>query len=399
MNKIIDIILNIKSNYNIKKYINYEWLNILENILNTEILISKSTKKLKINMSIIDLLKKKYKIDDIDELDQHVIKKRSNLNKQINCDKIYESILDDENKVDILKKIYGNDFIPLRVIEWIESKADKYIQVKFANITINIIDNEITDPDLINHIINIIRWLFEINSTPNKILNIYLFLSPEKKITYDYCIKPSKFTIHETCNLSRTNINSGASLYDTWIQIFRKEEVLKVLIHELVHYLELDINSYSHIIDKKCSHINIHSESNNILVNEAYAELLAIYLHTIYVTRIKFSSNFEDKFWELYMLEEKYTIYQINKIFKNYSIPNLNYFRKPNNFIQYTNVISYFILKYLFLINTKYFIITHKSKKNTVKLILYLLDKFYKLKITPINNIIDNSLRMSINEI
>jgi hypothetical protein len=395
MIKIIDIILNIKSNYNIKKHINYDWLNMLENILNTKILILKSTKTLKINMSIIDLLKNKYKIDDIDELDEYVIKNRQYLNKQIYCEKIYESVLDDEIKIDILKKIYENSFIPLRVIEWIESKADKYIQVKFANITVNIVDTEITDPDLINHITNIIRWLFEINSTPNKTLNIYLFLSPEKKITTDNCINSSD----KICNLSRTNINSGVSLYESWVQIFRKEEVLKVLIHELLHYLELDINSHSDIIDKKCEHINMHSESNNILVNEAYTELLAIYLHTIYVTKVKYSSNFEDKFWELYMLEEKYTIYQINKIFKNYSIPDLNYFRKPNNFIQYTNVISYFILKYLFFINTKYFIITHNSKKNTVKLILYLLSKFYKLKITPIDYIIDNSLRMSINEI
>jgi hypothetical protein len=99
------------------------------------------------------------------------------------------------------------------------------------------------------------------------------------------------------------------------------------------------------------------------------------------------------------MLEEKYTIYQINKIFKNYSIPDLSYFKNPNNFVQYTNVISYFIIKYLFFINTKYFILTHSSKNNTVKIILYLLDKFYKLNIPEFNNIIDNSLRMSINEI
>jgi hypothetical protein len=143
----------------------------------------------------------------------------------------------------------------------------------------------------------------------------------------------------------------------------------------------------------------MHSESNDILVNESYTELLAIYLYTMYITKINYDNSFEEKFWESYMLEEKYTIYQINKIFKNYSITDLNYFKNPNNFVQYTNVISYFIIKYLFFINTKYFILTHSSKNNTVNIILYLLEKFYKLNIPKFNNIIDNSLRMSINEI
>ena len=398
MKEIIELISNIKSNYNIKKHINFDWVTILDNILNTKCECNKELKILKKNRSIIELLEKKYKISDIDELDRYVVTKRKDLNRQVNCDEILLSVMDDEIKLDILEKVYANDFIPLKVINWIETQADNYIKITFRNIKIILLDSEKPSEELINHIITIIRWLFEINKTPDKKLDIYLFLSPEKKFAHNECLKSN---YNDRCHLSRTNINSGASLYETWIQIFRKEEILKVLIHELIHYLELDINSHSHIIDQKCSHINMHSNSNDILVNESYTELLAIYLYTIYITKIKLDSNdsFEEKFWELYMLEEKYTIYQINKIFKNYSITDLSYFKNPNNFVQYTNVISYFIIKYLFFINTKYFILTHSSKNNTVKIILYLLDKFYKLNIPKFNNIIDNSLRMSINEI
>jgi hypothetical protein len=397
MKDIIDIISKINSNYSIKKYIKKEWLKLLDEIITTKCDYSIKYKQLEKSKSIINLLEKIYNISNIDELDSHVVKEKKYLNTLVDINPILKSI-NDPIKKDILNKIYSNDFIPLKVIHWIETQADNYIKITFANITINIIDSANTDSNLIDHIINICRWLFAINSTPNKSLNLYIFLSPEQKIANEQCLKSSS-NLENSCHLSRTNINSGASLYETWIQIFRKEEVLKVLIHELIHYLELDINSHSHIIDKECTHIHMHSDSNNILVNEAYTELLAIYLHTMYIAKIKYSDTFEEKFWELYMLEEKYTIYQINKIFRNYSIPNLYYFKNPNNFIQYTNVISYFIIKYLFFINTKYFLLFHNSKKNTVKIILYLLQKFYKLKISNINNIIDNSLKMSINHI
>ena len=32
--------------------------------------------------------------------------------------------MDDEIKLDILEKVYANDFIPLKVINWIETQAD-----------------------------------------------------------------------------------------------------------------------------------------------------------------------------------------------------------------------------------------------------------------------------------
>ena len=328
MNNLFDIISKIKSNYIPKKYIKYEWVELLEQILNTKCNYHTENKKLEKSKSIINLLEQKYNISNIDELDSYVVRQKKDLNRLINCNSIINSV-NDPIKKDILQKIYSNDFIPLKVIQWIEIIADNYIKITFENITINIIDSINTDSILINHIINICRWLFAINSTPYKLLNIYLFLSPEKKNANEQCLKTDS-NLEHFCNLSRTNINSGASLYENWIQIFRKEEILKVLIHELIHYLELDINSHSHIIDKHCSQINMHPHSNDILVNEAYTELLAIYLHTMYVGKIKYPNNFEEKFWKLYMIEEKYTIYQINKIFKNYSIPDLNYFKTPN---------------------------------------------------------------------
>ena len=49
MKEIKELVSNIKSNYNIKKYINFEWVSILDNILTTKCECNRDIKKLKKN--------------------------------------------------------------------------------------------------------------------------------------------------------------------------------------------------------------------------------------------------------------------------------------------------------------------------------------------------------------
>ena len=83
------------------------------------------------------------------------------------------------------------------------------------------------------------------------------------------------------CNkkLSSININSGLS-YENNIIIYRKEELLKVLIHEMIHILDIDIkyennNNKKKILNKLCI--------NNLLINESYVESWANIIN-IYLT-------------------------------------------------------------------------------------------------------------------
>lgn len=388
----------IKSKYQIKKYIKSKWVDLLESIDLKQINIT-SNKSIKVQptkISVIDLLEEKFGTNQ--DLDKLTSRSKKHLDQLVNCNKIFASI-SNSAKLDILEKVYSNNFMPLPVIQWIELKGLVVRKISFLNIELTIVDEATTPDNLINHIIKIIVWLLKISNNINQSINIYVFLCPEEKHMESSCLKPNKqLDSHDHCRLSRTNINSGASWGGNWVQIFRSEEVLKVLIHELAHYLVLDLQDYSNKIDSYCSHIFLHKDSNKILVNEAYTEFLAIYLHTMYCTACKGEGRVFDEniFWDLYLQEEKFTIYQINKIFANYSIPGIEFFAKPNHFVQYTNVISYFIIKYLFFINTKYFLILYGDINQTIKLVKYLLERFFKLKIPQVPFITQStSLRMS----
>ncbi len=379
--------IEIKSKYKIKKYIKKEWVDLLESIDLKQInVVSNTTNVEPTKISVVDLLKEKFGKDA--DLDKLTSRSKKNLDKLIECDRIFTGI-SNSAKLDILEKAYSNNFMPLPVIQWIELRGLVVNKIKFLNINLTIVDELATPNNLINHIIKIVLWLLKIssNTSQSNPINIYIFLCPEEKHMESSCLKPNKQpNTHDHCRLSRTNINSGASWGGNWVQIFRSEEVLKVLIHELVHYLVLDLQDYSDKIDSYCSHLKMHKDSNKILVNEAYTEFLAIYLHTIYLSMDSNNLSFDGNiFWDLYLQEEKFTIYQINKIFANYSIPGIEFFAKPNYFVQYTNVISYFIIKYLFFINTKYFLILYGDINQTIKLIKYLLERFFKLKIPQID--------------
>jgi len=391
---------SIKSNYKIKKYIKTDWVEKLKQACILPEFTQKNLILPKLNNSVINLLEKKFKTSDIKELDRLTVLEHSHLDEMVDCKEIISGI-DCSIKQDIMSKVYGNDFIPLQVIEWIEMKGLECVSLKFLNIELIVINDQSIPNSLLTHIIRIIGWMLRIKGDINIPISIYIFLSPEKKHMESQCLN-FNFNSH-TCHLSRTNINSGASWGGNWIQLFRSEEILKVLIHELAHYLVIDVQRYSNNIDSYCSHLKMGSESKEILVNEAYAELLAIYLHTIYVSYFKTGFNKFDPelFWDLYLQEEKFTIYQINKIFANYSIESIEYFSKPNKFVQHTNVISYFIIKYLFFINTKYFLLIYESKPQTVKLIKYLLARFFKLRIhkVQLETNTNTSLAMSLNSV
>jgi hypothetical protein len=387
---------SIKSNYKIIKYIKTDWV---EKLQESSVLPEFTQKNLflpELNYSVINLLEEKFKTSDLKELDRLTVLQQYHLDELVDCKKIISNI-ECSVKQDIMSRVYENSFIPLEVIQWIEMKGLECSIIKFLNIDLIVINDQPISNTLLKHIIRIISWMLRIKGDITIPISIYIFLSPNKKNMESQCLN---FNLNShTCHLSRTNINSGISWGGNWILIFRSEEILKVLIHELAHYLVIDVQLYSNIIDSYCYHIKMGSESKKILVNEAYAELIAIYLHTMYVCYFNTDfNNFDSElFWNLYLTEEKFTICQINKIFANYSIESIQYFAKPNNFVQYTNVISYFIIKYLFFINTKFFLLIYESKHQTVKLIKYLLARFFKLKIPQVklDSNINTSLKMS----
>jgi hypothetical protein len=214
--------------------------------------------------------------------------------------------------------IYSNEYLPLDCLAWIE-RNNQHIHTKGK---VHIVDNKPIDEMLIKHVDKLIRWVASIAGKSSDI-EVWIFLCPYKK------------RLPETKKpLGRNEVNSGVSYMGKWIQVFRGEEVLKVLIHELLHYYDLDIKHNTELDDK----IALHGRP--LLVNEAYNELFAIYLHTLYyskVNRVDFMRALE--------CEVSHSAMMCKRVLDYYGIRDSGDISTVK-FIQHSNVYSYYILKY-----------------------------------------------------
>ena len=218
------------------------------------------------------VLKSKFNIDFNNDDDiEEVVSKNP---KKYYIDGLYNSNDLPKNKIHkfVLKSLYQNSFAPTKCIVWVETQANNIQVIKLDNkITIYIVGIDICNTENTKHIINIVKWISQYSTTTIK-LNLFIFLTPFKK-TIKY----------KGQQLTRNEINSGVCYrYNNWVQVFRSEEILKVLIHELLHYYELDINNTFWVDDI----LPIKLPCNPLLLNEAVAESMAIILHTYYYSEI-----------------------------------------------------------------------------------------------------------------
>jgi hypothetical protein len=260
---------------------------------------------------------------------------------------------DDKKQRLVLKSIYQNTFMPFNCIIWVEQNINNITEYKLNKYTtIYIItDGEFSEQ---HHIFNIVRWISRY-SKPKK-LDLFIFLTPFKKI-----IK------HKGQVLTRNEINSGVcSKYKGWVQIFRSEELLKVLIHELLHYYNLDCNTTDWIDDI----LPIKTPCDPLLLNESITEAMAIILHTYYYSEI---TNSAQDFKLLLRKEITYSK-KMHDIILYHN--NVKTFNELFNVCHYTNVIPYYIIKYVLIEDIedalKYLFNKKKIKKYIIKkLIIY----------------------------
>merc|ERR1712227_159147 len=149
--------------------------------------------------------------------------------------------------------------------------------------------------------------------------------------------------------LDSDNINSGMTLPGYYIILFRKEEIIKVLFHELIHYLDLDMRNDQNDLLILYEKINLKADMIN--PNEAYTEVLALLFLNIweYHYENKKINNFINCKLNIELYWSFIQITKILKFFKYESFDDL--FTKNNMFYQKTNVLSYFFLKTVFLLN------------------------------------------------
>lgn len=274
---------------------------------------------------------KKYKIKDVKKLN---IKKRYvkkiNLIETLFISDIIREYIDKNNKY-CIKIIY--------------KYKNKKIKLKYYSKELNV--NEI----LLKKIINRTIFMMDITNI-FKDINIIIYDTPFKK----------KLPCKNFCKeLSSDNINSGLS-YSNNIIIFRYEELLKVLIHELIHVLDIDVK-YEDNINKKLLLSKLCIK--DLLINESYVETWANIIN-IYLVLYDKKNLTLDNYIENLIKEKRFNLKQCCKIMIYYNINDINILCN-NNIKDNTNIFSYFILKTYNLIYINNFLEKYMDKKNIIK--------------------------------
>ena len=244
----------------------------------------------------------------------------------------------------IYKLLYDNPFMPLDVqfdAEQNDLNYDEYKLEDGSEIHLYTYSNKPhnINIDIICNLIYIVKNIAK-RSEPVK-LNI--FNSDKKKhlnkVNYDCNCK----------HLSPVNINTGSTLKLKFINIWRNEEMNKVLIHELVHYYDIDMDIYSAksiMCDNMIKKLFNITPNSDDYVNESYTEIVALIINTLYISYI---SSID--FFLLLWLEVSFNMIQVTKIISYYELSHSRCILQKssncneNKISQSTSVLSYFIIK------------------------------------------------------
>ena len=198
-----------------------------------------------------------------------------------------------------------------------------------------------------------------------KIINLHLYLTNQKKVL------PNNGSIKETnINSAFTYTRDDECIDNNHIYIYRQEEVVRALIHELMHAFNIEkkfrINtSYNDEINKL---FNI--ENSNLLLEEMLAETYASILNLVFSEKISTTNkeSFLKSYMKVYYIERDYLLFQCVKLLKMFKIKYEDLLQigsiEKINLKTDTNVFSYIFLKAMLFIDLeKIFEVCYGDKK------------------------------------
>ncbi len=250
------------------------------------------------------------------------------------------------------------------------TKLTKQSTLTTSNITIILYTTAKTSKTTTNtilkklfHTTHVVKSLVK-NTNPT---SITVYLTPAKKTIPDTYLKP----------LGPNEINSGSTFViprpdkNGSITIWRKEELMRVTIHELLHSLKADFHLFTTpYLNQKAHEMYNLPNDNNININEAYNELNAcLFTAALSAPTVqKFFTNIEYERLHSIKLAARVMQYQntLNSLpphtspdwlFHPYVITKTTKTTKPvPTFHQNTNVFSYYIAKTALLYNLNNYI-------------------------------------------
>jgi len=268
----------------------------------------------------------------------------NNLSVVNTSSKEYKDIFYPDNSRNHLHSLlYNNGFIGLDVIHYFEITPLTKVTVDndIFNLTLYLPTMFKTRIDeYLSKIIKIIYLMNEINvkliNNKQQKLNVNVLLSLQRK----------EFTEFDT--LTPMNVNSGSALRNVEVLVWREEELEKVLIHELLHYINCDFDAgckeYKYVKDIVSSFFKV---TGTDMVNESYNEIVANIINMCYQ-----SCKLNIDLKKIYEYEIKFSLLQVAKIIKFYGGKNFKDIININiNFKQTTSVLSYYVIKTYLLYN------------------------------------------------
>ena len=163
----------------------------------------------------------------------------------------------------------------------------------------------------------------------------------DRKIIINFCPLNDKKSIRiNQKTITPLNVNSGLNRFshtESEISIFRKEECIKVLIHEIIHSLRFsNIGTNKDITEKLCQKYKY--QSSDILIDESYTEIWAKIMNIYFISKISETEKKYQNFCTMLAIECEFSIYQGNKV-KQFITKN-----KITNVDDYTNVSAYYLI-------------------------------------------------------
>ena len=174
------------------------------------------------------------------------------------------------------------------------------------------------------------------------------------------------------------NVNSGATYFrngkSTKIIVFRQEEFMKVTLHELIHFLQLDFASSGEIVTNTVlGTFAINKNYKHININEGYTECMALVYNSIFNSILtKTDINL------ILHCELEHSRKMTDMILGYFGMEHiLQDFNRGNNIlIQRSNILAYYFIKYACLLDLETFMKKYplgiKWRKKNIK--QFLLD-------------------------
>lgn len=267
-----------------------------------------------------------------------------------------ESVEINRNNYNVIEELHINNFtsfVSSHVLKEMRQirKLLKYnfsiggIEYQLIFLLLKSSDERIIDKKLKTFIRNL-YFLTKYMNSRMKTLKVCFLYSDEEKLK------------NENKNvLNHNNVNTGVTrscAINGDIFIYRKEEIVKVFIHELIHSKCIDfsnINANTETLEIIKTMFDIRSD---FIISEAYSEFWANIVNTLFVT-LDVSKKGFDSFYENFIL-----LHTMEKIFSLHQIVSvLNYMgikykeliegKKVHKYSEGTNIFAYYILKTIWL--------------------------------------------------